>query len=97
MTTVATPSAIVSCRAMGRSLLLASDHDRRAVSEQSLIGRHPNPSSLDLSMTGLAPQLPGQFAHLRDRLGGNGLAERPQASAGIDRDPPTDLCVTGPE
>ena len=41
----------------------------------------PDARALDLTALGLAAQLPGDLAHLRQRLGRDGLAEAGQAAA----------------
>ena len=51
------------------------------------------PGALDLAAGGLAPQLPGDLAHLGQGLGGDGLAEAGQAAARVDRDAAADLGV----
>ena len=46
-------------------------------------------ATLDLAFPGLAPKLPGELAHLGDRLGGHGLTERTKATDGLTgRRPP---------
>ena len=50
----------------------------------------PTAGALDLAAGGLALELPGQLADLRDGLRGNGLAETRQAARRVDRDPAAD-------
>src|SRR6185295_10428048 len=69
---------------------LAGDDHRRAVSEQSLVGRDADLGALDLAAGGLTLQLPGQLADLRDGLGRDRLAEAGQPARRVDRDPAAD-------
>ena len=56
------------------------------MAEQALVGRDADRGVLDLTAGGLPAQLPGEFADLRDRLGGDGLAEAGQSARRVDRD-----------
>src|ERR1700722_511936 len=69
---------------------LASNNDRRTVAEQALVGGDADGGALDLAAGGLALELPGQLADLRDGLRGNRLAETRQAARRVDRDPAAD-------
>src|ERR671917_169858 len=64
--------------ARGVMSVLARDDHRRTVPEQALVGGDADPGALDLATGGLALQLPGQLADLRDGLGRDGLAEAGQ-------------------
>ena len=55
----------------------------------------PTRRALDLAGAGLAPQLPGDLAHLGDRLGGDRLAEAGQPAARVHRDAAAELGVAG--
>ena len=44
------------------------------MAEQALVGRNADPGALNLSGTGLAPELPGELADLGDGLGGHRLS-----------------------
>ncbi len=48
------------------------------MAEQALVGGHADLRALDLPAGGLALELPGELAHLRDGLGRDGLAEEGQ-------------------
>ena len=72
------------------TVALARDDHRRAVAEQSLVGGDADGGALDLPAGGLTLQLPGELADLRDRLGGDGLAEAGQSARRVDRDPAAD-------
>src|SRR5262245_18673495 len=65
-------SSSVKVRSTGGSV--DEDH-RRAVPEQALVHREADVRPLALPLARLAPQLPRDLAHLRERLGGDGLAE----------------------
>ena len=69
---------------------LSRDDHRRAVSEQSLIGGDADLGALHLTAGGLALQLPGELADLRDRLCRNGFAEAGQPTGRVDRNPAPD-------
>src|SRR5262249_5679679 len=74
-----------------RSTNASADEDhRRPVPEESLVDREPDVRALDLALARFASQLPCDLAHLRQRLGGNGLAETRQAAARVHRDPAAD-------
>jgi hypothetical protein len=60
------------------------DH-RRPMPEQPLVRAEPHPRPRDLPVTGLAPQLPDQLAHLGDRLRRNRLAEGRETTARVHR------------
>src|SRR5436190_22362978 len=80
-------SSSVKVRSTGPS---AGENHRRAVPEQTLVHGEPHPSALDLPFARGAPQLPGDLAHLRQRLGRNGLAEARQPAARVHRDAAAD-------
>src|SRR5436189_3791663 len=69
---------------------VAHDHGR-PMNEQSLVGGDSHAGAVHLAPTRLAAQLPGDLAHLRDRLGGDGLTEAGQPAARIHRDASTQL------
>ena len=50
----------------------------------------PTRGALDLAAGGLAPELPGDLAHLGDGLGRDGLAEAGQPAARVHRDAPAE-------
>ena len=54
------------------------------MSEQPLICRDARFGAIDLAVTGLAAELPGQLADLRDRLRRDGLAETTEPAARVD-------------
>src|SRR3954464_13826160 len=60
------------------------------MAEQALVGSNTDARALDLTAGGLALELPGQLAHLRDGLRRNGFAEAGQPAGGVDRDAATD-------
>ena len=53
----------------------------------------PDGGAVDLAAGGLAPELPGELAHLGDGLGGDRLAEAGQPAARVDRHPPAERRV----
>ena len=53
----------------------------------------PTRRALHLAAAGLAPQLPGDLAHLGDGLGGDGLAEAGEPAARVHRDAAADRGV----
>ena len=57
------------------------------MAEQALVDGHTCGGALDLSSPGLPAQLPGDLAHLRDGLGGHGLAEARQSATRVHGDP----------
>lgn len=59
------------------------DHSR-PVPEQPLVRGDPHARVLDLPVTRVAPELPGELAHLGDRLGRHRLAERGESAAHVD-------------
>ena len=59
--------------------------------EQALVGGDADAGALDLAFPGLAPKLPGELAHLGDRLGGHGLTERTKATRRVDGKAAADL------
>src|SRR5258708_35817217 len=75
-------SCSVKVRSTGAS---AGEDHRRAVAEQALVHREPDAGAFDLPLARRAPQLPGDLAHLRQRLGGNGLTEARQPAARVHR------------
>ena len=60
---------------------LLGDDDGGAVAEEALVDRQADAGALDLAAVGLAVELPGELAHLRDRLRGHGFAEAGEAAA----------------
>src|SRR5207248_4533433 len=68
----------------------AGEDHRRAVPEQSLVHGEPDAGAFDLPLARLAAQLPGDLAHLRQRLGRNGFAEARQPAARVHRDATAD-------
>ena len=60
------------------------------MAEQALIGGDAHTGAVHLTASGLTAQLPGEFTHLRQRLGRDGFAETCQAPRGIHRHPATD-------
>src|SRR4051812_18211615 len=70
-------STRVSSSRHARTGLHAQDH-RGAVAEEPLVGGEADLRVLDLSTLGLAAQLPGDLAHLRQGLGRHRLAEAGQ-------------------
>jgi hypothetical protein len=56
--------------------------------------REANPSTVDLSFSGCATQLPDQLDDLRDPGGPEGVALTQQTAAGVDRQPAADVRVT---
>ena len=57
-------------------MALVLDDHRGAVAEEALVDRQAGARAFDLPAFGLAAQLPRELAHLRNRLRGNGFAER---------------------
>src|SRR5262245_7498836 len=69
-----------------RGRRLALDDHRRTVADEPLVPGHAEVRSLALPLAGLAAQLPGELADLRDRLRGDGLAEAGEPAARVHRD-----------
>ena len=56
------------------------------MAEEALVDGEAGGGALDLAAGGLAPQLPRDLAHLRDRLRGDGLAEAGEPAARVHGD-----------
>ena len=54
------------------------------MAEETLVGGDACLRALDLSLPRLPAQMPGELAHLRDRLGGYGFAEARQPATRVD-------------
>ena len=63
------------------------------MTEETLVGGDADGGALDLAAVGLAPQLPGDLAHLGDRLRGDRLAEAGEPAARVHRDAAADASV----
>ena len=64
---------------------LPADNHRTAVAEQTLIGGYAHLCTLNLAVSRLAAQLPGQFADLGQSLSRYRLAKAGQSAGDIDR------------
>jgi acetyl-CoA acetyltransferase len=64
---------------------LSHRDDGGAVAEEALVHGDARGGAVDLAVAGLAPQLPGELAHLGDRLGRDRFAEAREAPARVDR------------
>src|SRR5688572_15878775 len=80
-----------SCTGMGA--VSHRQQHRAPVAEEALVDREAGRGALDLTALGLASELPGDLAHLGDRLGGHGLPEAGQATARVHRHPAPDRRV----
>ena len=67
------------------------------VAKQALVGGDAHLRALDLAVSGLPAQLPGEFAYLGDGLGRYRLAETGQPPGDIDRDPAAQGGVSPPQ
>ena len=67
------------------------------MAEEALVDRQRDVGAGHLTRPRFATELPGHLAHLGNGLCGDGLAERSEPAAGIDRDAPTDGGLAGSE
>ena len=65
------------------------------MAKQALVGGDPDFRTLHLSIARLAAQLPGQFTHLGQGLGGHRFAEAGQTAGHVHRNPATQRGVAG--
>src|SRR3546814_6170797 len=64
------------------------EQDGAAVAEEALVDGEAGAGALHLAALGLAAELPGDLADLRDGLGRDGLAEARQPTRRVARDAP---------